>query len=297
MAHMIGFPSTTETMTMTKGEEVAMRIRKAFLSSAVVAAAVLLAAPSVMATGSSSGTNIPTPAPSPPPPSCSVPVTAGGYTIQSSGPSVVSCDAAGGQCTEIGYTVSGGTPDHVAVLEGVGVWSAEGNGIQWYKPGVGDPVTDLGELSYHEQAVKFNPTGSSLQFKIRLAGIRLPSPTTVATKKGYKIGACRILGIGLESGTNPLATATPDVDEVLAGKCKVRAHTENGVTTVTLVDNISGTCADPVAIPFGNVTISVGPEGSAPLKFSEGLSFILGTNSCTYKQYYPPTGAVYKICY
>lgn len=178
-----------------------MRTSKAFLSCAVVVAAGLLTAPAVTASHSSSGTNTPTPAPSPPPTSCST----GLFQIKvTSGPSFVSCTAADGQCTEIEYTViSGGTPDHVAVLEGVGVWSAEGEGIQWYKPGAGDPVTDLGERSYHEQAVKFNPTGSSLQFTIRLAGQRKPSPTSVATKKGSKVGACRILGIGLETAASP----------------------------------------------------------------------------------------------
>ncbi len=176
-----------------------MRYKKAFLSCTVALGASLLAAPRVLAAGS--GTNVPTPAPSPPPTSCST----GLFMLEvSSGPSFVSCSAPGGQCTEIEYeVVSGGTPDHVGVLEGLGIWYVVGPGNQWYKPCAGDSVTDLGERSCHEQAAKINPTASVKKFRVGLAGQRKPSPTTIATKKGSKVGSCRILGIGLEGGPNP----------------------------------------------------------------------------------------------
>jgi hypothetical protein len=190
-----------------------MRIsQKAFLSCIVVAGIGLLAASGVRATGYSTS-NIPTPAPSPLQPSCSVPGTAGGYTITvSDGPSFVSCSSPSGQCTEIEYEVSGGTPEHVAAVQGIGIqYVIAPSGNQWYPPCVGDPVTGLGKNSCHEQAAKFNPTSSVKKFRIGLDGQRKPGPTTVATKKGSKIGACRIQGIGLEGVASPFqSTAAAD---------------------------------------------------------------------------------------
>jgi len=174
-----------------------MRIRKAFLSCCVVAALGLLPTQTAMATG---GT--PTAAPPAPPTSCAT----GLFQVEvSSGPSFVSCTPTAsnpsGQCTEIEYqVVSGGKPDHVAAAEGIGIQYVVGPGNQWYPPCAGDPVTDVGEKSCHEQAAKFNPTSSVLKFKIGLAGHRTSGATTVATKKGSNIGGCRILGIGLEGG-------------------------------------------------------------------------------------------------
>jgi hypothetical protein len=180
-----------------------MRMKRAFLSCAVVAALGLLATGTTMAGGShhghtgGGGSGTPTSAPPPPPTSCTV----GQYTIAvTSGPSFVSCQSdQSRQCTEIEYAVTdGGIPDHVAALEGVGVQYVVGPGTQWYPPCVGDPVTDIGEHSCHEQAAKFNPTGSSQAFTIGLDGQRSSGPTTVAVKKGSFVGSCRIVGVGLD---------------------------------------------------------------------------------------------------
>ena len=297
------FPSITESITMSKGEEVAMRIRNAFLATALAVTGVLIVATAVLA-GNVSGGGTPTAAPSPPPPSC---VTTNGYTISvTSGPSLVPCSDPSGQCTEIEYTVGlvgGKPPDFVGVLEGVGIqYVSEGNGIQWYDPCVGDLVTDLGEHSCHEQTVRFSPQTNSLSVKIGLAGPRSPSPTTVAAKKGlFSLGSCRIIGMGLESGPSQNATYAPAKDEVVGGKCKVHVST-NGKTGQTTV----GTSADAVVpgvtctvdgpFPIGTVQVAVGDEQAAPVEFSEGFSFTLGNGSCTYKQYYPTTGPIYRIC-
>jgi hypothetical protein len=294
-------PSTTESKTTSKGEEVAMRIRKAFLSATLVMALVMLAGTVVMAAN-------PVTDPLPPPPiSCTT--SDGLYQITASTPAFVAgggpnCWYSGG-CTEIQYTVTGGgVPDHVAALAGVGIQYVLGpGGVQWYDRGVGDPVTGLGDLSFHEQAAKFNPTGSSLTMTIGLAGTRQPSPTSVATKKGKSIGACRILGIGLDNADNPLATVTPETHETLGGKCKVKVTKVNGVISVTFDGNsLSEAGCTDIKGPFSpgdvdlQVTTSDGTE-TGPVEFSEGFNFIVGSGSCTYKQYYPPTGAIYKICY
>lgn len=282
-----------------------MRTRdKAFLSCAAVAVAASLVATIAMATGYSN--NTPTPAPTLPPTSC---FTGGTYNFKievSNGPTAVSCDAPGDQCTEIEYTVSHSTytPDHVGALAGRGVWNVEGPGVQWYAPGEGDPVFGMGRNALHEQAVKINPVAKVQKFTITLAGARGPSPTSVFTKKGTKVAGCRILGIGLESGPNPFATTVDDVDEVLGGKCKVRASTnrQTGETTLTLLESLPGyTCTTPEKIPFSNVHIAVTDESgqpqTEPLKFSEGFAFVAGNGTCGYKQYYPPSGPVYRVCW
>ncbi len=187
-----------------------MRIRRAFLSCTVVAALGLFTAGTAMAKGGHHGSNpppppppppgsscssIPTPAPPPPPTSCTI----GQFTISvTSGPSFVSCASPSGQCTEIEYTVTGGLPDHVSAVEGVGIQYVSGPGAGWYEPCVGDHDTDFAERSCHEQVAKFSPTYSIQKFKIGLDGQRSSGPTSVATKSGSTIGACRIVGIGLD---------------------------------------------------------------------------------------------------
>ena len=53
--------------------------------------------------------------------------------------------------------------------------------------------------------------------------------------------------------------------------------------------------SDPM--PVGSVKVDVDGSGPQPLEFSEGFNFIVGNGSCTYKQYYPTTGGIYRICY
>jgi hypothetical protein len=247
---------------------------KAFLACALVASA-LLAASGVMATG---GGGTPTAAPSPPPTTCST----GLYQVAvASGPTFVSCTATGGQCTEIAYAVtSGGVPDHVAVVQGVGIWSVTGPGNQWYGPGVGDPVTGLGRFSSHEQAAKFNPTTSVLNFTIRLAGRRNPSPTAIATKKGTKFGSCRIVGIGLEAGPNPFQQVQRTETVNFKG-CSVNFNydaTSGAFLGAELAPDSTG-CdfyennIDDLTLNLPGLTLTDG-------KFGEGY-ISSGTNSCT----------------
>jgi hypothetical protein len=265
-----------------------MRYQKAFLSCAAVAAAGLLAGPVAHAAGPS-GTNVQTPAPDPPPLSCST----GLFTLRvSSGPSSVGCSAVGG-CTQIEYeVVSGGTPDHVAVLEGIGVWFVDGPGNQWYPPCAGDPVTDLGERSCHEQAAKVNPTDAVKKFKVGLAGQRKPSPTSIATKKGNKVGSCRILGIGLESGPNP-SEPQPMTETIESGDgCSVVFTFSGGgdLLSARLTQaSIDAGCESPNLGEDGSielqdvndVEVSLNGQALGAGKFLSNGYIVSGTNSCT----------------
>jgi hypothetical protein len=206
-----------------------MRIRKAFLSCAVVAALGLSTAETAMAKGGHHGdgyppppppptcSSTPTPAPPAPPTSCST----GMFTVTvTSGPSFVSCSSPSGQCTEIEYTVTGGTPDQVDAAEGVGVQYVDGPGGGWFPPCVGDQATDFAEKSCHEQVAKFNPSYSVQKFKIGLDGQRSSGPTTVVTKKGSTIGSCRIVGIGLD-GVAAQFASTQTTETVVFEGCAV----------------------------------------------------------------------------
>ncbi len=110
----------------------------------------------------------------------------------------MSCASPSGQCTEIEYTVTGGIPDEVAAAEGVGVQYVDGPGGGWFAPCAGDKDADFAEKACHEQVAKFNPTSGVQKFKIGLDGQRSSGPTTVVTKQGSSVGACRIVGIGLD---------------------------------------------------------------------------------------------------
>jgi hypothetical protein len=275
-----------------------MRTKKALLSSAVMMAAGLLGGPIVMASDSS-GTNIPTPAPSPPPTSCST----GLFEMAvSSGPSPVDCSAPGGLCTEIEYeVVSGGTPDHVAVLEGIGVWSVDGPGNQWYQPCKGDEVTDLGERSCHEQAVKVNPSDSVKKFKVVLAGQRKSGPTSIATKKGNKKGSCRILGIGLDAaaGAGPLDIVTTSKTQTF-GDCIVTVKTPaTGDVVVEIAEGSPEECylLDPDGTELQDVELTVpGHEGPLTGLQAEAFSFVTSGSRCWSQVVPTPNGKLYTVC-
>lgn len=279
-----------------------MRTSRAFFSSAFVTAAICLAATAGTA-GDRISTNVQTPAPPPPPTSC----VAGAFTVSvSRGPLLVNCTATAtnpsGQCTEIEYTVSGSNclPDHVAALEGVGIQYVTGPGNQWYAPGVGDPVTDIGEHSVHEQAAKFNPNSSVQKFTIGVAGIRNPSPTTVATKKGYNVSMCRILGMGLENVTSPFQTTrkfdtkifkgcavrfeldpnspNPEAPTVLSAELDLSASTK---PSCSVSDNGPGTCCSELLVnDISALNLSIGQTSLGTPKFGSGY-ISSGENSCT----------------
>lgn len=273
-----------------------MRTSKVFLI-AVMAAGGLLVATGAMAQVAP---------PIPPPTSCQTPNFS---AVVTAGPTVVPCaDSTTGQCTEITYSISGTgfkSTDHVFAFEGLGVAYVRDDTGAVCSPSpcnifpecVGDTLDGLGAYACHEQVARINANATkSTSFTVGLAGQRNPSATSVVIKKGKITDACRILGIGGDTAVNPLVTTTPDLEEVLGGKCKVHVHTDKQ-TDVTTVSLVSGCLSLEGPFPVSSVQVSVNGEVSFPIELSEGFNFILGSGSCTYKQYYPTKGPVYKICY
>jgi hypothetical protein len=274
-----------------------MRTSKAFLSCTTVAAAVMLLA-ATSARASDSGGSVPTAAPPPPPTSCST----GLFSVSvSRGPSFVSCTPTStnpsGQCTEIEYTVTGGgTPDHVAAVEGIGIQYVTGPGNQFYAPCKGDPVTDVGENSCHEQAAKFNPSSSVKTFTIGLAGQRKSSATTIATKKGSNIGKCRIEGVGLEGLTNPFQlVSTTECNNFKGCVLCIQKDPQTGDPLNAFLDTEQSTkplcsasgadphncCSDPVISTIDQLSLSIEGIGDlGPPQIGDGF-VSSGTNSCT----------------
>jgi hypothetical protein len=272
------FPSTTETMTKSKGEEVAMRFRKAFLSSAVLAAAGLLAAPAVMAADL--------------PYSC----TAGIWTVTLTAPPAVG--ASGVTATYKVEGPPGSKPDHVVGLMPLTlteVYPAN----QVYDPGIGDPVLGLGLGDMSRKAFKVNPAADVSLYTVTVAGSSLDlGLVPVRIKKGSKgtaiEGACALAG-PTDTGANPYATFSETFEEVVGGHCTVRGH-RDPVTHEWIVELTPGSPCTESTINPGDVLISVNGD-PAPLLYSEGLSFVLGTGTCIYKQYYPNNGPIKQFCW
>jgi hypothetical protein len=286
-------------------KEKKMQDRKTFFSVAIMAAAVLLAGTVAMADGKKGGrpaTSVPTPAPSPPAMSCST----GLFDARvSSGPTFVPCDAPGGQCTEIEYEVAPTPhnkkkPRQVFVLEGVGVWDVLPKGSRWYAPCDGIPGehdSGFGRNACHEQAIKINTKGVT-RFKIILAGLRRPSPTSVGAPKHDQhddddVEACSILGIGLEGGPNA-DQVTLRTETINFKGCEVE-FTRDSVTgevekarLLTATSNAGDPCESPTLNddgtieprPVGEVEVLVGPVNLGFGKFGDGY-ISTGTQSCT----------------
>jgi hypothetical protein len=296
MAQTNKVPSTTETMTMSKGDEVAMRNRKAFLSLAVLAAVGLLVATAARA------------ADPVPPQSCT---TSNGWSITATSFTVGPCNSSGtgtGQCTEVLYNINAGptaTPDHVATFVRGEVTITDTFPVTTISPPCdGDSVIGMpSNVDCHEALIRWNNQQTKAnQFGVEGQGSRAPITTSVVVRKGNSVGSCPIVGLGLE-GTNPLATVNTDVDEVVGGKCKVHTHTVAGVTTVkaTPVDPNAGYTCDVTQIPLSQVNLSVssstGQSFTGPVEYSEGVSAVIGSGSCSLKQYYPPTAPYTLICW
>jgi len=254
----------------SKGDEVAMlRIKKAFFSCTVLTAGVLAAAVATADT---------------PLGSCS----AGGWLVETFGPTPVDCS---GPCTQVRYKVSQGpTPDHVAAVVASGgddcktpsIASVTGDsvtGIQWWDPGVGDPLTGLGKYSCHDEAAKVNPVASVTEFTIMVRGKRGVSPRSVVVKKGGKIGQCEILSLGDDDG----GEIAPVVETLTHDECSV-AFTLDRITgrvlNVALTPDSPTTC-DLIVDDVENLNISldgVGNLGNG--RFGDGYIHS-GTGSCT----------------
>jgi hypothetical protein len=223
---------------------------------------------------------------------------AGSYTVSTTGPSV---DTSADQ-TSITYTVSGNSKaDHIAAVFSSGstncqtpsIVSVTGSplsGNQAYNPGVGDPITGLGKLSCHDEAVKVNPNGSVVNFTITVQGVRAAQPKSVVVKKGNGVNACEITGIGDPAPPEIVAPVTEIIKEP-GSSCAVE-FTKDQITgkllKAELVDSPNPDCKlyqiDATSLnlevdtPVGACTTPPCALGKA--KFGEGYVHS-GTHSCT----------------
>ena len=280
-----------------------MRNSKAFLSISILAAGGLLSATTAMAATL--------------PNSC----VAGPWTVTlTNGPTVTSCD--GSPCVTASYEITGSlTPDHVAGLMPLELFSVTGTnltGNQIYAAGVGDPVFGLGASDKSREAFKVNPSAAVVDYTVFLNGASFDlglvpvkikkgsktsshssfAPANHGSGSSYTEGACALAGPAV-AGTNPLATTTPDLEEILGGKCKVHVHTDplTGPVVTLVTDSSDPNCSLSPPIPIDNVTIQVGTDTPGPVELSEALTVLVGNGTCAYKQYYPTKGPLVKVCW
>src|SRR5215471_12382543 len=138
-----------------------MRSRNlAFLSCMVVAAAVLLATPSVNAGGSRDTCSTFSP---------TVTVVAGPCPVLNGTPSACQPAGASTDFTGIKYRVTG-SPDYVAALVTANNDVVSGGKVN--AACVGDEVTELGERSCHEKAISFSCGSVTTDFWIVVKGTK-----------------------------------------------------------------------------------------------------------------------------
>jgi len=265
-----------------------MRTSQTLLSGATVAALALLAATSARATN--------TVPPPPPPIQCTTTGVSPATFKVINGPSFVSCaGVTGGQCTEIEYEVL--SPQTVVyTLQGRGVKAVaavSGASITIANPCVG--IDSFGKGSCHEQVIKISkPTSPKISsFKITLAGLRVPTRTTVALNSNPPSKVCEILGIGLEGGPNTFQ-ATQNTEVINFKGCKV-AFTHDPVTMAIMSAQFTADSPPNCTGPFMSGTTILpqpvadlefkesGPSGRSYGKgrFADGFSFSSGQGSCT----------------
>jgi hypothetical protein len=249
-----------------------MRTRNAFVSS--VTAAALLATPAAMATGSYG--------------SCksslwTVSVLAGPCPV--SDPSNPSC-VAQGDWTGIQYQVTGAARDHVATLVTANNTVSVATGNQVYSPCKGDPVTDLGEFSCHERAVKINPALLTLAFWVVVDGQQQAVETSVAVKKGSCVQPYAVAGFGREIEANPFRNVTTRRTDVFKG-CAVTFELDSVTEDVLNASNDpsqsdpDADCSDLVISTVDKLSLTL--DGVGNLGFGrDGEGFLSsGTGSCT----------------
>lgn len=157
-------------------------MKKAFLSSAVVAAAAVLAAAPVMANGSSCPTlGTPTVVSGPCPvvdPTNPVCAGTGGWTgIQYQIPGALTTD----------YVSTLVTANNTALPTNVAAYPA-GYSLQpacTAANGGGDLVTDLGEYSCHQRALRVKVNTDGTFWVLVLGSNKQPIPTSISQKRGY----------------------------------------------------------------------------------------------------------------
>ena len=159
--------------------------QKAFLACAVAAGVAFVAVPAAMATGSTCSSFNPV-----------VSVLLGPCPVSSASPTACEPPESVTGFTGIKYRVTG-SPDYIAAL--VTANNAVVSGGRTYAPCTGDPVTDLGERSCHEQAVTFGCAAATTDFWIVVQGTKGPVLQSVAVKKGLCIKSFAVAGLGYDA--------------------------------------------------------------------------------------------------
>jgi hypothetical protein len=268
-----------------------MRNKKlAFLACALVAATGLLAAPAAMATNN------------PPPSSCSstptIQVVPDAYGVPTpcrvADPSLPRC---AGPNEDAGYTgihyknTTATSFNHVATLVTSNNEVFVPSGTQVITGCQGDPVTQLGYRSCHENAVKINGVPASSDFWVVVKGRTTPIQTSMATRCGSTVKCFPILGLGLTASTDQLIQQVETVtsqdgcvleffsNSLTGGTAVARLTAEsvaNGCSSPTLDDDLATILPQDVAaleVKLAGRTLGFG-------KFGEGY-IRSGTNSCT----------------
>jgi hypothetical protein len=252
-----------------------MLTRKTFLCCTVVAAVGLLAASGAMASGYSCSTFAPT-----------VTVAAGPCPVSSTSPTA--CEASG-PYTGIKYSVTG-SPDYIAAL--VTANNTVVSTGKLYAPCVGDPVTELGEQSCHEQAITFGCQTVTAAFWIVVQGQKGAVLQSVAVKRGGCVKSFAVAGLGFD--VNPFQ-ATQKVETVNFKGCAVKFTYDivTGAVVSAAIDPAQSTkpvcavgqndgtcCAFNGGEDVSHLELTLNGQTLGTGQFGQGY-VSSGTNSCT----------------
>jgi hypothetical protein len=216
-------------------------------------------------------------------------------------PDKSSCEASGAY-TGILYHVTG-SPDYIAAL--VTANNTVVSGGRTYEPCKGDPVTDLGDRSCHEQAVTFGCNSASVDFWIVVAGRKGPVLQSVALKKDSCIQSVAVTGLGYDISQFQVTQNTESVDfkgcvvdfvtDPLTGTV-LSATLNTDKSTIKDVCPTSGSitpgtcCSEPISYDVSKLKLSVtddqfGCSEAHPCSLGGGQfgnGYVSsGTNSCT----------------
>lgn len=245
------------------------RMKKAFLSCAMVGAMVLLASPAAQATNYGSCT-----APT-------VSVLKGPCPVSTTNPGDCLPPGTAADYTGVKYQIAGAA-SHAAFLITsnnlkADVFVQTANTV--FDQCVGDNVTGLGKHSCHELAVRLNPNSQTKTFWAVVRGQKQPVQTSIVVKgvgNNCNTKAYQIVGLGLDSP--PVA---PVKETLSHGLCSVEFTLDGiggNVLSAKLTQGSDPGCnlrvdnVEDLQITIGNVPLG--------LKFGQGY-FQSGETSCT----------------
>lgn len=243
---------------------------KTIVACVIVAAVGLLAAPRATATGSSCSSFQPAVRVISHPVDAAPGVT-GPCPVTSVNPT--EC-AASGAYTGIQYEVTGGAQYVAALATADNVVVSGGTR---HAACVGDPYTQLGKQSCHEQAISFGCTGGdSFTFWVVVEGKKDPIPQSVAARRGYCVKSVAVAGLGLD------APAAPVTETLQHGACAVE-FTLNALTGTVLGAKLTPESPESCSLITGSVENLELKLGDTPLGFAQfGNGYVQsGTASCT----------------